>query len=51
MTYEAYITITMNWNIDKRLLLQKIFEFNTFDEACDFFESKGILLKDEYLAE
>jgi hypothetical protein len=45
MTYEAYLTIVMNWNIDKRVLFQKVFSFNTFNEACDFFESKGIPLE------
>ena len=44
MTYEAYVTIVQNWNIDKRLLFQKVFSFNTFNEACNFFESKGIPL-------
>jgi pterin-4a-carbinolamine dehydratase len=47
MTYEAHITITLNWNIDKRLLLRKTFSFNTFNEAAEFFTSRGIPLDDE----
>jgi len=43
--YEAHITIVMNWNIDKRVLLRKVYGFNTFNEACEFFESKGISLE------
>jgi len=44
MTYEARVVISLNWNIDKRVLLSKTFTFNTFNEACKFFEDKGILL-------
>ena len=44
MTYEAYIVISLNWNIDKRVLLSKMFSFETFNEACNFFEEKGIPL-------
>ena len=47
MTYEAHITITLNWNIDKRLLLRKTFSFNTYNEAAEFFTSRGIPLNDE----
>jgi len=47
MTYEAHIVISLNWNIDKRVLLSKTFSFNTFNEACNFFEDRGIPLQDD----
>jgi hypothetical protein len=47
MTYEAHIVISLNWNIDKRVLLSKTFSFNTFNEACNFFEDRGIPLQVE----
>jgi len=50
MTYEAHIVISLNWNIDKRVLLSKTFSFNTFNEACNFFEDRGIPLQEELRA-
>ena len=47
MTYEAHVVISLNWNIDKRVLLSKTFSFNTFNEAYNFFEDKGIPLQDD----
>jgi hypothetical protein len=47
MTYEAHVVISLNWNIDKRVLLSKTFSFNTFNEACNFFEDRGIPLQDD----
>ena len=46
MTYNVHIIITLNWNIDERVLSRKTFSFNTFHDAVSFFEDKGIRLRE-----
>ena len=46
MTYNVHVIITQNWNIDERVLCKKTFSFHTFNSAIDFFEDKGIPLKE-----